>query len=796
MAIEQKRMGTAGVARPPQEDFLRIQDLLGLCLGKWWWFVISLGVTLSVAVLYLMMTPSVYTRSAAVMIKDNSKGGSASVGAEEFADLGLFKNSSNVYNELQTMKSPALMEEVVSRLGLNETFTVKEGLKPRELYKCAPIVVIFNDPSRVGVSFTIELSAQNQFTLDDFSYQGEDFDDRLTGVLGDSIQTPVGTLILSATADYKADYYGKSIRYSRGAIDEVANAYSSKLNAAFIDDESTVINLSIADASTQKAEDILNSLIQIYNEHWILDKNQIAISTSQFINERLGVIERELGNVDDSISSFKSEHLLPDVQAASNLYLTQSATNRDRLMELTNQMTAARVIRQSLNRQFQLLPANLEVGNNVVNDQIREYNALLQERIKLLSNSSERNPYVRDLTDRALAMQEVIVKSVDNLITNLNSQIQSVRTQDVETRAQIASNPNQAKYLLSVERQQKVKESLYLYLLQKREENELSQAFTAYNNRVITPPRGSMIPTAPVKKNILLVAFALGLLIPVVIIFMRETMNSRVRGRKDLERLSVPFAGEIPLSTDAAKRKIGSRQKEKDGYLLVVKEGARDVLNEAFRVARTNLEFMTGTNETHQALMLTSFNPGSGKTFITLNLGASLALREKRVLLIDLDMRRASLSGVVNKPSNGLSDYLVGRLADWRTAIVPVPEMPNLSILPVGTVPPNPTELLLNPRMAALLAAARADYDYLIYDCPPVEVVADASIIAQWADTTLFVVRAGLMEREMLPVVEQLYADKKFKNMALLLNGTTVAYGYKNYGYRYGYHYGYGHYAK
>ena len=234
MAIEQKRMGTAGVARPPQEDFLRIQDLLGLCLGKWWWFVISLGVTLSVAVLYLMMTPSVYTRSAAVMIKDNSKGGSASVGAEEFADLGLFKNSSNVYNELQTMKSPALMEEVVSRLGLNETFTVKEGLKPRELYKCAPIVVIFNDPSRVGVSFTIELSAQNQFTLDDFSYQGEDFDDRLTGVLGDSIQTPVGTLILSATADYKADYYGKPIRYSRGAVDGVANNYSSKLNAAFI----------------------------------------------------------------------------------------------------------------------------------------------------------------------------------------------------------------------------------------------------------------------------------------------------------------------------------------------------------------------------------------------------------------------------------------------------------------------------------------------------------------------------------------------------------------------------------
>lgn len=796
MAIEQQSTGVNGVVHPAEEDSLRIQDLLGLCLGKWWWFVISLAVTLSVAVLYLMMTPSVYTRSAAVLIKSDQKGGSTVTGAEEFADLGLFKNSSNVYNELQTMKSPALMEEVVTRLGLNETFTVKDGLKPRELYKCAPVVVIFNDPSRVGVSFTIELSAQNEFTLSDFSYRGEEYDERLTGALGDSIQTPVGTLLLSATPDYGADYYNRPIRYVRSAIGGVANDYAAKMDVNFIDKESTVISLSIADASTQKAEDILNSLIQVYNERWILDKNQIAVSTSRFINERLQVIERELGNVDDSISSFKSENLLPDVNAASNLYLTQSATNRDRMMELSNQLTAARVVRQSLNRQFQLLPANLEMGSNVVNDQIREYNALLQERSKLLSNSSERNPYVRNLTDRAVAMQEVIVKSVDNLISNLNSQIQNVRTQDVQTRAQIASNPNQAKYLLSVERQQKVKESLYLYLLQKREENELSQAFTAYNNRVITPPRGSMIPTAPKSQQILLIAFVLGLMIPVGILYLREIMNTRLRGRKDLERLSVPFAGEIPLAKGESKRKLGSKSSAKPDYQLVVKPGARDVLNEAFRVARTNLEFMAGSDQAHQALMLTSFNPGSGKTFITLNLGASLALREKRVLLIDMDMRRASLSSVVQKPSSGLSNYLVGRLDDWRTAVMPVAEVPNLSILPVGTVPPNPTELLLNPRMTALLAEARADYDYLIFDCPPVEVVADASIIAQWADTTLFVVRAGLMEREMLPVVEQLYADKKFKNMALLLNGTTVAYGYKNYGYRYGYHYGYGHYAK
>lgn len=345
---------------------------------------------------------------------------------------------------------------------------------------------------------------------------------------------------------------------------------------------------------------------------------------------------------------------------------------------------------------------------------------------------------------------------------------------------------------MSVERQQKVKESLYLFLLQKREENELSQAFTAYNTRVITPPTGSMIPTAPVKKNILLVGFALGLLIPVVIVFLQETLNTRIRGKKDLEGLSIPFVGEIPLygkvrRSGLFRKKVTPLTETK----VVVKEGSRDVVNEAFRVLRTNLEFVSGENGMGQVILMTSFNPGSGKTFLTVNIASSLAIKGKKVLVIDGDLRRGSTSVYVGSPHHGLSNYLAGKVQRIEDVIVPASETVRFDVLPVGTIPPNPTELLSGERLQALLADFRTHYDYILIDCPPIELVADTHIIEKYADRTIFVVRAGLLERSMLSELEALYTEHKFKNMAVLLNGTEGNGSYR-YGYRYGYHYGYG----
>lgn len=775
----------------PADDFIRLQDLWGMFVPKWYWFAISLGLTFTVATLYLLVTPPVYTRTASILVKDDSKGGSSTgSGMGDFSDFGIFKNNTNINNELLTLKSPTLMTEVVYRLKLNENYTVKEGLKKKDLYKDSPVSVTGIGPLDIQLEFTIELSSNERFTLSDFVWGKETVDESVEGTVGDSIQTPAGTLILRATPAFSTEILDTPIRYVRRGIKEVTDQYTDALRAELGSEDATIISLSIDDTSIHRAEDVLGTLIQVYNEKWIQDKNQIAISTSQFINDRLGVIEGELGHVDENISSYKSEHLLPDVQAASSLYLSQSAENKKQLLALNSQLSTAKYIRKELNRKLltQPLPSNSGIDNVNIQSQIGEYNTMVLERNRLLENSSEKNPLVKDLSKSLRSMQTAIVQSVDNLISSLNTQIRDLRTQEASTVSQLASNPNQAKYLLSVERQQKVKEELYLYLLQKREENELSQAFTAYNTRIITAPRGTEWPTAPRKMNILLVAFALGLLVPAVVIFMRENMNTRVRGRKDLENMDIPFVGEIPLE-------IGKEIKEvKNDYRVVVKEQNRNIINEAFRVVRTNLEFMAGQSDRRRVIMLSSINPGSGKTFISLNLAACFAIKGKRTIVIDMDLRRASLSGYVDKPSKGLSNYLNGQTDNWREIVMRNDENPQLDILPVGTLPPNPTELLFSPRLELLMGELEKEYDYIFIDCPPVEIVADTSIICKWADVTIFIIRAGLMERDMLPIVNGYYTEHKFGNMAMLLNGTTAAYG--RYGYhRYGYHYGYGSYG-
>lgn len=574
----------------------------------------------------------------------------------------------------------------------------------------------------------------------------------------------------------------------RAAADTYANALVAELG----NEDATIINLSINDVSIRKAEDILNTLIEVYNENWIRDKNQIAVSTSQFISDRLGVIESELGHVDENISSYKSEHLLPDVQAASSLYMAQSAENNKELSTLNNQLSTAQYIRRELNTKQldQTLPANSGIVSANIETQISEYNNLVLDRNRLIANSSEKNPLVKNMASSLQSMQRTIIQSVDNLIVSLNTQIRSLRRQEEATTNRLASNPNQAKYLLSVERQQKVKEELYLYLLQKREENELSQAFTAYNTRLITAPRGSVFPTAPRKMNILLVAFAVGLLVPAVGIFMKENMNTKVRGRKDLENLSIPFIGEIPQYSGTKKKWWEFKhRKRQDMKTIVVNEGNRNIINEAFRVLRSNMDFMASKDSNQHVFVLTSFNPGSGKSFLAINIAMSFAIKKKKILVIDGDLRHRTVSSYVDSPDKGLSNYLNNQVGNWKEIVVPYKGYTNLHILPIGTVPPNPTELLEDSKLSMLIEALRPEYDYIFIDCPPVDIVADVQIIEKWADRTIFVVRSGLLDRSMLSELENMYTGKRFKNLSMILNGTESTGG--RYGYRYGYHYGY-----
>lgn len=778
---------------------IRLQDIYRLFVSKWYWFVISLVITVGTTVAYLLTTPPIFTRSASILIKEDGKGSGIS-GSEgnAFSDLGMFKVKTNVNNEIISLKSPAVIQEVVRRLHLNVNYQSKGRFHRETLYGTSlPVTIDFkNLADNDAVSLTLQLPSDKRIIVKDIKLNGLDVNGSYEINVGKLVKTPIGQLTVTAT-----NYYGHGkyddIYVSRDGILNGVAMCNRNLVVTQNDEASTIIDLSYSDVSTQRAEDVLNMLISVYNENWVKDKNQIAVSTSQFIDERLEVIEKELGNVDNDISSYKSKHLLPDVQAASTMYMAQASEASAQIQQLNNQLYTARYLRNIVSRDnngYQLLPANLGSSTPAIDRDVNEYNDLVLQYNNLSSSSSTDNPIVQEKESNLKALKSSILHSIDNQINTLNTQLMSSQSTKSQSTAQIASNPGQAKYLLSVERQQKVKESLYLFLLQKREENELSQAFTAYNTRIITPPTGSMAPTAPARKNLLLIALLIGLAIPASILFLKENTNTTVRGRKDIEQMTIPFIGEIPMYGHRAKLKDKKKDLTEEHTTILVKQKSRNLINEAFRVVRSNMEFMTGTDSGQKVVMLTSVNPGSGKTFLTINLAASFAIKERHVIAIDLDMRRASLSQYTGKPLLGVANYLNEGVRDWRTIVVHDENNAYLDILPVGPIPPNPAELLYSPRLQKMLDELREQYDMIFIDCPPYEVVADTSIVSKWADMTIFVIRAGLLEREMLPVIEGYYTEKKFNNMSILLNGTTSAngrYGYHRYGYHYGYGYGY-----
>lgn len=796
---EPRQSSTTGASQ--QEETgpqLNLRDILYRCIANWYWFIACMLLTATVAQYYLMSTNNVYTRTASLLVKDSK---SSVTEAAEFSDLSVFNTNTNIENEIVILRSPALMREVVERLSLQHTYNIKDNLRTVELYKNSPVTVVPVDSVVPNTfSFTIEIESPTTFVLSHFkTSQADDDDDddaeSMEVTAGKVVSTPIGVFKIEANPNVD-DYIGRTIRFARRSPDAVAASYVARLSTSKDKGQGSIINLSISDQSIQKADDILNCLIQVYNERWIQDKNQIALSTSKFIDERLGIIESELGNVESDISSFKSANLLPDVDAVSSMYLSQSAANNQAVVDLTNQKSIAQYIRNELNGKKALaepLPLSSSLSNAQVSGMIDQYNTGVIERNRLVEASSIDNPVVKDMTKSLTVLRDNIIESVDNYISTLNTQIRSYERQERVATGKLAANPNQAKYLLSVERQQKVKESLYLYLLQKREENELSQAFTAYNTRIVNPPGGSSAPTSPNRGMIFMVSLLLGFAIPAGVIAALETMNTRIRGRKDIDAMTVPFVGEVPLALDPKKGKVGRRRPlDTESSPIVIRKGGTDVINEAMRVLRSSMEFMFPDQHEGRGttIAVTSINPGSGKSFITANLAAVFAIKEKKTIIMDLDLRRATLSKRLGYNSNGITNYLSGKESDWKTLIIKG-EDDKPDILPAGPIPPNPSELLYSKRLNDLFDQLRAEYDIIFIDCPPVEVVADAYIINRYADLTLFIVRAGLLERSMIPEIERLYTSGKLRNMGLILNGTSVYKGYHRYGYSYSYNYGY-----
>ncbi len=765
--------------RREQEPMFSFKDILHIALTKWYWIALSVLICIAAAVLYLKSAPKEYTRTASVLIKDNSKGGGISESAV-FEDLQMFNVKRNVDNEILVFRSNQLMLNVVRRLNLDINYKKQNGLRKVELYTHSPITVSLPEAEDThAFTFNVTPINKNEVNLSNFS---ANTNESIIVALNDTVETSIGKIIVTPSLYYSSDYYNVTVTVEKQNLEEVALYYSKALQVSLASKLSTIINITLKDESIPRTEDIINTLIAVYNEEAINDKNKIMINTSNFINERLIIIEKELGNVDSNIESYKRENRLTDIHSETGIYLRESSQYNQEELALENQKTLITYIRSYLTdprKTSELIPANTGISDVNIEKQISEYNEMLLRRDKLISNSSDRNPVVMNLNNSLNATKQSIIRAVDNLIVGLNIQLRNIRQRELQTSRRISEVPTQQKHVLSIERQQKIKEELYLYLLNKREENAISQAITESNARIIDPATGSNMPVAPKSKIILLGAFLLGLLIPAGVLWLKLSFNTSVQTRKDIEDgVTIPFLGDIPLRDKKNKNEI------------VVKENSNDPISEAFRIIRTNMDFMRVKSSNLKVVMFTSYNQGAGKTFISTNLAMSIALTRKKVVLVDLDIRKRTLSSRVGNKKKGVTNYLSGNISDIHDIISKGELMDTLDIIHAGPIPPNPAELLLSERLELMVNELNKEYDYIILDNVPSGIVADATIVNRVTNLTIYVIRAGLLDKRQLPELERLYQQKKFNNMCLILNGVNykqAAYYGQHHGYRYSY---------
>lgn len=633
MAEESSNYYGGGVVQKPVDDFQQIQEFFSLCVRKWSWFAISLFIFLILATAYVLTSQPVYERKASILFKDES---SLSKDFGMFASMGVAKGRNNLYDEMITLKSPTYMIDVVNALHLDMNYTTDGRFHDYVLYgKNQPVVVNMADLNPTdNAEMLLKVKDDNSVEMSNFKLNGEELNSKpLSAKMGVVVNTPLGKVMVSATPAYQGKM-DKPIMVQRVNLDATTKRYVSRLKTEMPERRASVIDLKFEDLSVQRAEDVLNTLFKVYNQKWMDDINEQAISTAHFIDEELQLIESELSNVDADISAYKSKNMVPDVATSTIMNMNKAEVTGSQLMELSNQLFMARYIRKQLSDEssrFKVLPANSGIDNNSVSQQILAYNEKLSQRNAMVANSSVNNPIIAEMDQELGATRQAIIASLDNAIATIGNRMADLKSSENQAKSGIAASPNQAKYLLSVERQQKVKEQLYIFLLQKREENQLSKVFTAHNNKLINPPAGGMSPVKPVKLNVALIAVGLGLMIPLIMLFIMSHMDNVVHTRKDIEALSIPFVGEIPLGYKHYSGLLSFLNKRKEIRQIVVKEKSGNTINEAFRVLRTNLEFISGKDSGCRTMMLTSSFAHSGKTFVSANLGMSFEIGRAHV---------------------------------------------------------------------------------------------------------------------------------------------------------------------
>ncbi|MBF2708194.1 GumC family protein [Flavobacterium soyangense] len=778
-----------------QEDDIHLRTILDKYLVHWRWFVVAVAACLFAAYGYLRYTIPRYNAVTTILVKDEKKGGILSE-LSAFSDLGIGSGvKNNVDNEIEILKSRTLVESVVRKLSLNTSIVVKGKIVDNEIYKVTPITVNFSnakpdfDTEGMRLKFT-------ELTPNTFSLKSESNTDTVSVILKNKKEFRFGEVIALRNANlvitslngngFRYKNNNKSVDIVVSPFENVVSNFLEKLEVTSISKTSSVVSISLNDAVVNKAEDFLNNLIQIYNEDAAADKNFISESTSKFIANRLILITQELDGVEQDVQSFKTSNQLTDIESEAKLFIEGSNDYNKKLAETEIQINVVTSMLDYMKKSgnADLLPSNIIAGQDEATGLISAYNGLVLQRNRILKSATVANPSVIKLDEQITSLKANVVASLNRLQSTLAIQKRDLNGREGLMNSKIGKIPVQERQFRVIARQQKVKEELYLYLLQKREETAITLAATQPNARVIDTAKASKNPVSPKKNIIYLAALLLGLLIPYLILYLMDLLDTKVKSQKDMVgKTQIPFIGDLPNSESPSK---------------LIESESRTSTAEALRIIRTNLDFMLNEVPDGMAktIMMTSTIPGEGKTFITVNLAAIFALSGKKVLLIGMDIRNPKLSDYFDVPiKHGLTNYLSSKNVSIADYITKAEGFDSLYVLPTGIIPPNPVELLMNKKVDELFAQLKKEYDYIIVDTAPVSLVTDTLIVAKHADTTVYVVRANHLDKRMLPIPERLYKENKLPNMALLLNDTQTKKGY-GYGYGYGYGgYGYGGYG-
>lgn len=743
----------------------------------WYLFPIFLFLALTAAFFYLQVTQPIYSTKTTILIKDEKKGLGGSQGDILTELSSQFGGNKLVENELEVIKSQTLMEQVIKELTLDVSYTTKEGLRTVNLYKTSPVLIKAEVITPYGFQepMTIHIEDSTHFRFND-----EDklfaFNQRFNNAWGAFVVTK------GASSDVK------DLKVHFTDVENLAENMLKRLSVEQPNIKSTVLELTYEDSNVQRSKDVLNKLLDVYVQSSLSDKNSEASNTLKFIENRLGLITGELGDVEKDVESYKTNQGITDISAESQLFLENIKENDSKLNEVNTKIS----ILESVDNYIQnagegaVAPATYMIDDPVLVSLLTKFNELELQRERYARTTSPNNPLLETINTQLAGTRQSIRENVQNLKRGMAVTKKNLENINTRFSAGLRSIPKKEREFVGIKRQQSIKEELYLYLLKKREETALAYASTVTDSRLIDAPIATFNPIKPKKAVVWLGAGVIGIIIPVLLINLLFMLNNTVQRREEIEKVThSSILGEI----GQMKVQVNGLPGEES----IIKMTSRSAVAEQFRALRTNLQYLG--DGSCRVLMFTSSIGGEGKSFVSINLAASLAYSDKRVLLIGLDLRKPTLHDRLMVPNKfGASNCLIGQ-GHYEEFIQNTGVHPKFDVLTSGPIPPNPSELLSNGRLPVLLTELREKYDYILIDSPPYGLVTDSALIAEHVDATLYIVRFNYTIHEHLKRIGELQRNRRFTNLSVIFNGVNYGVGYGGYGYGYG-GYGYGYYSE